>query len=99
MSALLRLLTNLPAWSEQAACRTADPELFFTADGERGSQARRDSTTTAKAVCATCQVRAECLTYAISPGTRQDYGVWGGLDQDERASLVRRTNRRKEAVR
>ncbi len=40
----------------------------------------------AKAVCAQCPVRMECLEWAID--TRQPHGVWGGLDEHERERLV-----------
>jgi len=42
----------------------------------------------AKAVCAVCDVRVACLDYAVE--TRQEFGIWGGTDEEERRSLVRR---------
>jgi WhiB family redox-sensing transcriptional regulator len=36
----------------------------------------------AKAVCAMCPVRPECLTWALATG--QDAGVWGGTSEEER---------------
>ena len=39
----------------------------------------------AKAVCASCPVRVECLEHAIAVDER--YGIWGGLTQDERRLL------------
>ena len=59
-------------WRELAACRSAEPELFFPAEG-----AER-----AKAVCGTCAVRRECLQFALATG--QPYGVWGGMSAHER---------------
>ncbi|MHB1445198.1 MAG: WhiB family transcriptional regulator, partial [Acidimicrobiales bacterium] len=41
-----------------------------------------------KTVCAQCEVRVACLDYAME--TRQEFGIWGGTDEDERRSLVRR---------
>jgi WhiB family redox-sensing transcriptional regulator len=66
-------------WREFAACRSAEPELFFpvSAAGQSLDQAER-----AKAVCAVCTVRRECLQFALA--TRQDYGVWGGMSEQER---------------
>ena len=57
-----------------------DPNLFFPITD--------DEARPAKAVCSTCPVRLECLEYAIA--TRQDDGVWGGLDEAERKRLRRR---------
>lgn len=39
----------------------------------------------AKAVCASCQVREECLDHALAQGER--YGIWGGLTDIERRHL------------
>lgn len=58
-----------PEWWESAACLGADPNLFFVEHGE--------STAPAKQICAGCEVRQDCLEYAMS--TRQPYGVWGGV--------------------
>jgi WhiB family redox-sensing transcriptional regulator len=38
---------------------------------------------TAKAICAGCQVRADCL----EAGLEEKYGVWGGTSARERARL------------
>ena len=42
----------------------------------------------AKAVCRRCEVREQCLQWALEAG--QDHGVWGGLSEDERRALKRR---------
>ena len=39
----------------------------------------------AKAVCVGCPVRQRCLAFALD--TRQEYGIWGGCDADERRVL------------
>ena len=71
---------------------TADPELFFATDGERGdSKPHAVRVRAAKAVCNGCTVRAECLTYALT--TRQRDGVWGGLTETERGALIATSNR------
>jgi WhiB family redox-sensing transcriptional regulator len=66
-------------WWRSAACQEADPELFFPVAryGPGASETDR-----AKAVCAACSVRRQCLQYALA--TRQMYGVWGGMTEDER---------------
>lgn len=44
----------------------------------------------AKAVCAGCEVRAECLQYALDNNER--FGVWGGASESERAAMRRISN-------
>jgi WhiB family redox-sensing transcriptional regulator len=74
-------------WFTRAACRTADRRLFFEPEGE--SPKRRDKRIrAAKAVCAGCPVRRECLSFALSIPER--YGIWGGFTSRERAVLKRR---------
>lgn len=71
-------------WRHDAGCRDEDPELFFPVgkDGPALRQAEQ-----AKAVCQGCEVRSDCLAWAL--GTGQDHGVWGGMDEDERRNLTR----------
>lgn len=75
---------GLTGWMVNGACKSADPDIFFP--DERGS-ASAGHTMRAKAVCARCPVRRECLTYALA--TRQKYGVWGGATEGERRVMVR----------
>src|SRR5437763_10056913 len=72
------------SWRESAACRHADPELFFplSRSGRAAAETRQ-----AKAVCAGCPVRLPCLTYALA--THQAHGIWGGYDDEERRALHR----------
>jgi WhiB family redox-sensing transcriptional regulator len=70
-------------WREQANCTGVDPDLFFP---ERGQ-----STGPAKAVCAGCVVREDCLEYALA--NSEKFGVWGGMAERERRK-VRRARRR-----
>jgi WhiB family redox-sensing transcriptional regulator len=70
-----------PRWDGTAACAQLDPNLFFP-DEEDGEQAAQ-----AKAVCAGCPVRQQCLDYALA--TRIPVGVWGGLSTTERDALAR----------
>jgi WhiB family transcriptional regulator, redox-sensing transcriptional regulator len=77
-------------WRSAAACRSADPELFFpvSAFGQALEQAAQ-----AKAICARCPVRRQCLAFALR--TRQAHGIWGGLTEEERAFKCRpRSGRR-----
>jgi WhiB family redox-sensing transcriptional regulator len=73
-------------WVHRALCKDEDPELFFPV-GSTGPAVSQMAA--AKAVCARCPVRGECLKWAID--TAQDAGVWGGLSEDERRALHRST--------
>lgn len=67
-------------WQERALCAQTDPEAFFP---EKGGSTRE-----AKRVCASCDVRSECLEYALANDER--FGIWGGLSERERRKLKRR---------
>jgi len=75
------------AWFSRAACQGADRGLFFEPDHEK-PKPRASRIRAAKAVCAECPVRRECLVFAMS--TREPYGIWGGLTARERIVLRRR---------
>src|SRR5215207_7181471 len=71
------------AWLDQAACRDGDPEQFFPESGEHTKAAE------AKATCASCQVRDQCLELAVNAagGLDHDHGVFGGTLPAERSQL------------
>jgi len=73
-----------PDWLDQAACRNADPELFFPVGNTGPTLLQLDR---AKQVCAGCTVRTSCLEWALASG--QEAGVWGGTTEDERRALRR----------
>jgi WhiB family transcriptional regulator, redox-sensing transcriptional regulator len=68
------------SWQEQALCAETDPEAFFP---EKGGSTRE-----AKKICTGCEVKAQCLEYALSNDER--FGIWGGLSERERRRLRRR---------
>ncbi|WP_282204666.1 WhiB family transcriptional regulator [Kitasatospora fiedleri] len=75
-------------WQLEGSCRTVGSEVFFRPANEGRAEAR-EREQAAKRVCGGCPVRLECRRYALA--TREPYGVWGGLTEDERrALLVRR---------
>ena len=76
-------MTESSRWWELAACKDADPDLFFPVS-EIGPGRRQAAA--AKAVCATCGVRQLCLDYALA--TRQVHGVWGGTTESDRQALA-----------
>ncbi|MGX7827770.1 WhiB family transcriptional regulator [Actinokineospora sp. 24-640] len=67
-------------WQERALCAQTDPEAFFP---EKGGSTRE-----AKRICLGCEVRAECLEYALAHDER--FGIWGGLSERERRKLKKR---------
>jgi WhiB family transcriptional regulator, redox-sensing transcriptional regulator len=69
-------------WQERALCAQTDPEAFFP---EKGGSTRE-----AKRICSGCEVRAECLEYALAHDER--FGIWGGLSERERRRLKRRAS-------
>jgi WhiB family redox-sensing transcriptional regulator len=66
-------------WMRDGLCAQTDPEAFYPAVGENATDAR--------AVCAACPVRSQCLAYALEHDER--FGVWGGTSERERRALRR----------
>ncbi|MGF7123909.1 transcription factor WhiB [Rhodococcus sp. AG1013] len=66
-------------WQDRALCAQTDPEAFFP---EKGGSTRE-----AKRICMGCEVRGECLEYALANDER--FGIWGGLSERERRRLKR----------
>lgn len=73
----LNAIANREPWQEQALCAEVDAELFFP---ERGASPRA-----AKIICRKCDVRQQCLEYALR--NNEKYGVWGGTTDYERHRL------------
>jgi len=69
-------------WQESALCAETDPEAFFP---EKGGSTRE-----AKKICTGCEVRAECLEFALANDER--FGIWGGLSERERRRLRRQAS-------
>jgi WhiB family redox-sensing transcriptional regulator len=68
-------------WAGLAACRDADPDLFFPGpDGDTAAAVR---------ICRGCAVRDYCLEWALEQ--RVQYGVWGGATERERRRMLRRS--------
>jgi len=70
---------DLAAWQGRALCAETDPEAFFP---EKGGSTRE-----AKRICSGCEVRAQCLEFALAHDER--FGIWGGLSERERRRLKR----------
>jgi hypothetical protein len=66
----------IPPWYDQARCKAVGPAVFYN-----------DPPAHALRLCAECPVRAECRDFALKGGTVTEYGVWGGLTQEQRNQL------------
>jgi WhiB family redox-sensing transcriptional regulator len=55
-------------WRDSALCAQVDPEAWFPAKGQPNKDAKR--------ICRSCEVRVECLEYALSQ-EEDEPGVWG----------------------
>ncbi len=77
---LASLASEAAEWQDRALCAQTDPEAFFP---EKGGSTRE-----AKRVCTGCEVRTECLDYALTHDER--FGIWGGMSERERRRLRRR---------
>lgn len=65
-------------WRTRGACRHDPDRLFVPGAAQRA----------AKRLCVPCPVRTQCLAEALD--RRIEFGVWGGMTERERRSLLRR---------
>ncbi|RSS52832.1 WhiB family transcriptional regulator [Streptomyces sp. WAC06614] len=72
-------------WQQRALCRSWGTGPFYHPAGERGED-REGRDALAKRICARCPVRRACLEHALR--TRESYGVWGGLTEEERRAVL-----------
>lgn len=79
MSEIFRFATSDLSWMDLGACAEVGDDFWFLEKGASNREAKR--------VCANCEVRAECLEYALE--TDQGFGIWGGLSEPERRRLKR----------
>jgi WhiB family redox-sensing transcriptional regulator len=70
-------------WQRSAACRGTGPRIFFPTGTPKLARVDEEQ---AKALCASCCVRLRCLAFAIEHD--EGYGVWGGLNPEERRALA-----------
>jgi WhiB family redox-sensing transcriptional regulator len=68
---------EIPEWVSRGLCGQVDPELFFPEKGGSTKEARR--------VCMACEVRVQCLDWALETGERT--GIWGGVSERERRRM------------
>lgn len=70
---------ELKGWRGRGLCNQTDPDAFYPDVGESPKDAKK--------VCMKCDVREECLEYALE--NDEEFGVWGGLTRRERRRLKR----------
>ena len=87
-------IAELWEWQFQGLCRTTNPDIFFHPEGERGPSRRRREAR-AKAICEQCPVLRECREHALA--VHEPYGVWGGMTEEEREEVYRRSARPRTA--
>ena len=70
-----------PTWTKQARCAEVDTEIFFPDKGDRGSAE------SARRICNGCEVRVQCLEYALDHA--EIYGIWGGTNERDRRPMLK----------
>jgi WhiB family redox-sensing transcriptional regulator len=75
-------------WQAKAACRGPQAAAFFPPSHSERKDEKLARETRAKAICAECHVRCDCLDYAIR--IREPHGIWGGLNEIERKIVMER---------
>lgn len=76
-------IPQLGNWRDQGACKGHPQEWWFDDERNRFRRARQ--------ICATCPVQLDCLRYALQFPHGDIYGIWGGLNQQERRNLHKGT--------
>ncbi|MFI5044391.1 MAG: WhiB family transcriptional regulator [Acidimicrobiales bacterium] len=74
------------AWQIKAACRGPQAAVFFPPPQFERKADRLERERRAKAICAECVAKQECLQYALD--IREPHGIWGGLNENERRVLL-----------
>lgn len=77
MSQTVKLTETFSDWRSEAPCAGYDPDIFF--DRAESNQAIAQQ---AKAICSSCPMIRKCLDTAMI--SNEEYGIWGGMDPDER---------------
>jgi WhiB family redox-sensing transcriptional regulator len=75
-------------WQVRAACRGPQAVIFYPPSHIERRDERREREREAKEICHSCQVRKECLDYALR--IKEPHGIWGGLNEAERRRIIAR---------
>ena len=73
-------------WHIRAACRGPQSIVFFPPPHFERKDEKVEREQRAKAICLSCGVKDECLTYSLQ--IREQHGIWGGQNENERKSLL-----------
>ena len=73
-------------WQLRAACRGPQAYLFFPPSQPERKDEREIRESRAKAICMSCNVRGDCLAFALE--TREQHGIWGGKNEVERRAML-----------
>ena len=84
-TANLQPISEVWEWQLLGRCRDRSGTQFFHPDDDLGRISRRLREAAAKRVCASCPVRRQCATHALTVG--EEYGVWGGFSENDRYLL------------
>lgn len=84
----MALRATTDAWQLRAACKGPQATAFFPPAHAERKEEKVSREERAKAICATCSVRRDCLEYALR--IREPHGIWGGLNEVERKQLAER---------
>lgn len=76
-----------PEWHQWALCSGMPASAFFGADSDERPTMKRSELSAARRVCAACEVKSQCLEWALNPATREKHGVWGGTSGRQRAVM------------
>lgn len=69
---------DAPDW-EGASCAEVAPDMFF--------DSHYRAIYLAKKICETCPLIQKCAEYALQHPEMAEYGVWGGMSENERRAL------------
>jgi WhiB family redox-sensing transcriptional regulator len=76
----------METWQVKAACRGPQATVFFPPQQFERKADRLERERRAKRICSQCDVRRECLQYSLE--IREPHGIWGGLNESERRTLL-----------
>ncbi len=84
-------------WMKYGACNGVDPNVFFPElkAGRGNKQINEPSVQKALSFCKVCEVRPECLNYALTNHIKD--GIWGGMSEGARDRLKRKAYRKRAA--
>ncbi len=87
MAAVAQPTTALSTeWQQRGRCRAGDSTVFFPPAHFEHKPEREVREAKAKAICARCVVRVECLEWALA--VREPHGVWGGCSEHDRKQIL-----------